>query len=57
MSLQLQLGVKSDPIEYRYSHPWLFQLLAEEGVRHVQLGTHFEAQIPAFTLSIPRTLH
>ncbi len=47
MSLPLSLGVKSDPIEYRYSHPWLFRLLAEEGVNLVQLGTHFEMyQLP-----------
>ncbi|MDX1946280.1 MAG: ribulose-phosphate 3-epimerase [Pirellulaceae bacterium] len=45
--LSLRLGVKTDPIEYRYSHPWLFRLLADEGVRHVQLGTHFELyQLP-----------
>ena len=41
-SLQLHLGLKTDPIEYRYSYEWLFRLLAEEGVRHVQLGTFFE---------------
>lgn len=41
-SLQLRLGVKTDPIEYRYSHAWLFRLLAEENVELVQLGTHFE---------------
>ena len=47
MALQLELGVKSDPIEYRYSHPWLFRLLAEEGIKHVQIGTHFELyQLP-----------
>lgn len=45
--VKLRLGVKTDPIEYRYSHEWLFRLLAEEGVRHVQLGTHFELyQLP-----------
>lgn len=45
--VELRLGVKTDPIEYRYSHPWLFRLLAEEGVRYVQLGTHFELyQLP-----------
>ena len=38
----LSLGVKTDPIEYRYSYPWLFGLLAEEGVEHVQLGTFHE---------------
>lgn len=47
MSLQFRLGVKTDPIEYRYSHEWLFRLLAEEGAHHVQLGTHFELyQLP-----------
>src|SRR5262245_50240577 len=47
MPVQLRLGVKSDPIEYRYSHPWLFRLLAEEGVELVQLGTFFEIyQLP-----------
>jgi len=41
------LGLKTDPIETRYSYPWLFRLLAEEGVRHVQLGTFFELyQLP-----------
>ena len=47
MALNLNLGVKTDPIEYRYSHPWLFRLLAEEGIEVVQLGTHFELyQLP-----------
>ncbi len=40
--LEFRLGVKTDPIEYRYSFPWLFNLLAEEGVKWVQIGTHFE---------------
>lgn len=40
--LQLHLGVKTDPIEYRYSYEWLFRLLAEEGVSRVQLGSFFE---------------
>lgn len=41
-SLRLQLGVKTDPIEYRYSYPWLFRLAAEEGVEYIQLGSTFE---------------
>lgn len=46
-TLNLQLGIKSDPIEYRYSYPWLFDLLAELDVRDVQLGTFFELyQLP-----------
>ncbi len=40
--LQIQLGVKSDPIEYRYSYEWLFRLMAEEGVSLLQLGSFFE---------------
>lgn len=56
MPVQLRLGVKSDPIEYRYSHPWLFRLLAEEDVRLVQLGTFFEIyQLPdAYFLELRR---
>jgi sugar phosphate isomerase/epimerase len=41
-NLILQLGVKTDPIEYRFSYKWLFQILAEESVHHVQLGTFCE---------------
>ena len=45
--LRLHLGVKSDPIEYRYSYEWFFQILAEEDVHFVQLGSFFEAyQLP-----------
>jgi len=45
--LRLHLGVKSDPIEYRFSYDWFFRLLAEEGVRFVQFGTFFEMyQLP-----------
>ena len=40
--LRFELGLKTDPVLYRYSYDWLFRLLAEEGVRHVQLGTFFE---------------
>jgi ribulose-phosphate 3-epimerase len=42
MSLELVLGVKSDPIEYRYTFPWLFRLMADERVHTLQLGTWFE---------------
>ncbi len=41
-TLTLHLGVKADPIEYRYSYDWLFRLMAEEGVYHAQLGSFFE---------------
>jgi len=40
--VEICLGVKSDPITYRYSFEWLFDLMAEEGVRYLQLGTFFE---------------
>ncbi|QDU76387.1 Ribulose-phosphate 3-epimerase [Bremerella volcania] len=56
MALKLNLGVKTDPIEYRYSFPWLFRLLAEEGIQLVQLGTWFELyQLPdEFFLNLRR---
>lgn len=41
-TLNLHLGVKSDPIEYRYSWEWLLRVLAEEGVHYLQIGTFFE---------------
>lgn len=45
--MQLHLGVKSDPIEYRFTFPWLFRLMAEEGVTSLQLGSFFEVyQLP-----------
>lgn len=40
--MNFHLGIKTDPIETRYSFPWLFDLLAEEGIRHVQVGSFFE---------------
>lgn len=44
---RLILGVKADPIEYRYSYEWLFRLMASEGIHHLQLGTFFEMyQLP-----------
>lgn len=45
--LKLQLGVKTDPAQYRFSYEWLFRLLADEGIHYVQLGTFFEIyQLP-----------
>jgi len=45
--MKLLLGIKTDPIQYRYSYEWLFRLLVEEDVRYVQLGSFFEAyQLP-----------
>ncbi len=40
--LILHLGVKSDPVEYRYSYEWLFALLRRHGINRVQLGSFFE---------------
>lgn len=46
-ALKIELGVKSDPIEYRYSFEWLFRVMAEEGVRNLQAGSFFELyQLP-----------
>jgi len=45
--MQIHVGLKSDPIEYRYSYEWLFRLMADEGVQHVQVGSFFELyQLP-----------
>jgi sugar phosphate isomerase/epimerase len=39
--MTVHVGVKSDPIENRYSFDWLFGLMAEQGVRWLQLGSSF----------------
>jgi sugar phosphate isomerase/epimerase len=45
--LTLRVGLKTDPVEYRFSYEWLFRLLAEEGIEHAQLGSFFELyQLP-----------
>ncbi len=45
--MQLKLGLKSDPVLYRYSYDWLFRLMRDEGVTRLQLGTFFEMyQLP-----------
>lgn len=45
--MTLELGIKSDPIEYRYSFDWLFNLMDRLDVRHMQLGSYFELyQLP-----------
>jgi hypothetical protein len=36
--MNLQLGIKSDPIQNRYSYEWLFRLMKSYGVRYLQLG-------------------
>jgi ribulose-phosphate 3-epimerase len=40
--MKIQLGLKTDCIETRYSFDWLFDLLAEEGIPNVQLGSFYE---------------
>lgn len=40
--MKIALGIKSDPIEYRYSFSWLFDLMKELGVSNLQLGSFFE---------------
>ena len=46
-SLTLKLGIKTDPVQYRFSYQWLFRLMAEEGIEYAQLGTFFEVyQLP-----------
>ena len=40
--MRLKLGVKSDPIEYRYSFDWLFGLMQRHSVEYLQLGSFFE---------------
>ncbi len=41
--MKVHIGVKSDPIESRYSFDWLFDLLRAHGVEHVQLGAALTA--------------
>ncbi|MBD3305225.1 hypothetical protein GF339_02640 [candidate division KSB3 bacterium] len=38
----IHLGVKSDPVQYRYSYEWLFDLMQAHDVRYLQLGSFFE---------------
>ena len=40
--MHFQIGIKSDPVEYRYSYEWLFRLMEQEQISHLQLGTFFE---------------
>jgi len=40
--MKLTLGIKSDPIEYRYSFDWLFSVMNECGISLMQLGSFFE---------------
>jgi ribulose-phosphate 3-epimerase len=40
--LRISLGIKADPIEYRYSYEWLFKIMTDEGIQHLQIGSFFE---------------
>lgn len=42
MSIELSLGIKSDPITYRYTFDWLFDLMRNNNVNKLQLGSFFE---------------
>lgn len=39
--MKVHLGVKSDPIESRYSFEWLFDIMQGLGIHHLQMGTSF----------------
>lgn len=43
--MNLQLGMKSDPIEYRYSYDWLFKFLRKKEICNVQIGSFFELYV------------
>ncbi|MEI6035962.1 MAG: hypothetical protein WCS65_16980 [Verrucomicrobiae bacterium] len=43
--MSIQLGLKTDCVETRYSYDWLFDLLAEEGITNVQLGSFYELYV------------
>lgn len=43
--MTVHLGVKSDPIESRYSFDWLFDLVREHGIEHVQFGASISSYI------------
>lgn len=38
----IEIGIKSDPIHYRYSFDWLFDIMAETETKYLQLGSFFE---------------
>ncbi len=40
--MNLEIGIKSDPILHRFSYEWLFELMQREGVFNLQLGSFFE---------------
>lgn len=40
--MNFDIGIKADPIQYRYSYPWLFGLMDKLDVRNLQFGSFFE---------------
>jgi len=40
--MNFSIGIKSDPIEYRFTFEWLFALCRDLDIRYVQLGSFFE---------------
>ena len=40
--MKQEIGIKADPIQYRYSYPWLFALMDKLDVRNLQFGSFFE---------------
>lgn len=42
MAFSLSLGMKSDPVQYRYDYEWLFDFLNDHDIHYVQLGSFFE---------------
>ena len=43
--MKIHLGIKTDCIETRYSFDWLFDLLVEEGISNIQLGSFYELYV------------
>ena len=40
--MSFRVGVKTDPVEYRYSYEWLFGILESLGLKYAQLGSSLE---------------
>jgi ribulose-phosphate 3-epimerase len=40
--MKIHLGIKTDPIQNRYSYDWLFRFMEDRGIPHLQLGGFFE---------------
>jgi len=40
--MKFSIGIKTDPIEYRYTFEWLFSLCKALNIQYVQIGSFFE---------------